>query len=55
LKRYATSLKVVGSIADEVDISIYLILPAAVCPWADSVSKRNDYQESSWGLRAADA
>jgi hypothetical protein len=31
--------------------SIYLILPAALWPWVDSASNRNEYQESSWGLK----
>jgi hypothetical protein len=31
------------------NFSIYLILPAALCPWVDSASNRNEYQESSWG------
>jgi hypothetical protein len=30
--------------------SIYHILPAAICPWVDSVSSRNEYQEDSWGV-----
>jgi hypothetical protein len=29
--------------------SIYLIVPAALWPWVDSASKRNEYQEYSWG------
>jgi hypothetical protein len=31
------------------DFSIDLILAAALWPWVDSVSSRNDYQESLWG------
>jgi hypothetical protein len=30
------------------DSSMYLILPAALGPGADSASNRNQYQESSW-------
>jgi hypothetical protein len=33
LRLYATSRKAAGSTPDEVDFSIDLILPAAVCPW----------------------
>jgi hypothetical protein len=37
-------------IPDEVDFfPIYLILPAALWPWVDSASNKNEYQESSWG------
>jgi hypothetical protein len=31
--------------------SIYLILPATICPGFDSACNRNEYQESSWGLK----
>jgi hypothetical protein len=52
VRHYATSCKVVGSSPDEVDyFSIYLILPAALCPGVDSASNRNEYQESSWGIK----
>jgi hypothetical protein len=33
------------------DISIDLVHPAALWPWVDSASNRNEYQESSWGVR----
>jgi hypothetical protein len=33
------------------DFSIYLIFPAALCPAVDSVSNRNEYLESSWGVK----
>jgi hypothetical protein len=33
LRHYAASRKVAGSGPDEVDFSIYLILPAALWPW----------------------
>jgi hypothetical protein len=36
------------------DFSFYLILPAALCSGVNSASNRNEYQEFSWGLRAAD-
>jgi hypothetical protein len=35
------------------DFSIDLILPAALRPGFDSASNINEYQESSWGKRAA--
>jgi hypothetical protein len=34
-------------------LSIYLILPATLWPGVDSISNRNEYQESSWEERAA--
>jgi hypothetical protein len=47
LRRYATSLKVAGSIPDEVIdfFSIYIILPVALDPGVYSASNRNEYQE----------
>jgi hypothetical protein len=33
------------------DFSIDLILPAALWPGVDSASNRNEYQESSWGVK----
>jgi hypothetical protein len=39
----------VGSSPNEVDFSIYLILPAALWPGVASPSNRNEYQESFWG------
>jgi hypothetical protein len=33
------------------DFSIHLILPAALWPWVDSASNRNEYEESSWGVK----
>jgi hypothetical protein len=33
------------------DFSIYLILSAALWAWVDSASNRNEYQESSWGIK----
>jgi hypothetical protein len=44
---------VAGRIPDEVIgffFSIYLILPAALGSEVDSVSNRNEHQESSWGV-----
>jgi hypothetical protein len=31
--------------------SIYLILPGTLWPWGHSASNRNEYQESSWGVK----
>jgi hypothetical protein len=44
---YATSRKVTGSRLDEVNefFSIYLILPAALCPEVHSASNGNEYQK----------
>jgi hypothetical protein len=33
------------------DFSIDLILPAALWPGVDSATNRNEYQESSWGVK----
>jgi hypothetical protein len=41
----------VGSSPDEMDFSIYLILLAAHGPGVESASNRNEYQESSWGVK----
>jgi hypothetical protein len=35
--------------------SIYLILPAALWPWVDSASNRNEYQEDSCGVKSRPA
>jgi hypothetical protein len=48
IRHYATSRKVVGSSPDEVE---FFILPAALWPGVDSASNRNEYQESSWGIK----
>jgi hypothetical protein len=44
LRHYSTSWKVVGSRSDEVNFSIYLILPAALGPGVHSAPNRNEYQ-----------
>jgi hypothetical protein len=45
VRHYATNLKVVDSISDEVIafFSIHVVLPAALGPGADSASNRNEY------------
>jgi hypothetical protein len=45
LRHYATNRKVAGSIPDEVNFKIYLILPAALVPAVYSASNRNEYQK----------
>jgi hypothetical protein len=45
LKHYATNWNDVGSRPDEVNFSIYLILPAALCPGDYSASNINEYQK----------
>jgi hypothetical protein len=55
LRHYAKSRKVAVSSPDEVDFLIYLILPAALWPWVDWASNRNEYQESSWGVKVLPA
>jgi hypothetical protein len=53
LKRYDRRRKVAGSILmRSLHFSIDLALPAAIRNWVDSTSKRNHYQEFSWGLSA---
>jgi hypothetical protein len=49
-RHYATSRNVAGSSPDEVDL-IYLILQPHYGPGIDSASNRNEYQESSWGVK----
>jgi hypothetical protein len=52
LKLYTTSLKVAGSNSDEVmGFLIDVILPAPLWLGIDSASDRNEYQESSCGLK----
>jgi len=34
---------------------IGLILPVALWPWIDPVSNRSEYQDVSWGVKAAHA
>jgi hypothetical protein len=47
---YATSWKVAGFIPDEV--IIFFDWPNPWSPEKESVSKRNEYQESSWGVKS---
>jgi hypothetical protein len=42
---YATNQKVAGSIPDEVNFLIYLILPVALGPGVYSTSNRNEHQK----------
>jgi hypothetical protein len=42
---YATNLKVAGSIPDEANFLIYLILQAALGPGVYSASNRNEYHK----------
>jgi hypothetical protein len=53
LRHCATSWKVAGSVPDEVIefFSIYIILSAALWPWGRLSLYRNEYQESSWGIK----
>jgi hypothetical protein len=44
LRRYATNRKVAGSIHDEVNFLISLILPFALGPAVYSASNRNEYK-----------
>jgi hypothetical protein len=45
LRHYATNRKVAGSIPDEVNFLIYLILSATLGPGVYSASNRNEYQK----------
>jgi hypothetical protein len=45
LRHYATNRKVAGSIPDEVNFLIYLILPDALGPGVYLASNRNEYQK----------
>jgi hypothetical protein len=45
LRDYSTNRKVAGSIPDEVNFSIYLILPAALGPAVYSAFNRNEFQK----------
>jgi hypothetical protein len=53
LRHYATIRKVSGSSSDEVD---FFNLPNTsslhYCPGVDSASNRNEYRESSWGVKS---
>jgi hypothetical protein len=56
LRHCATNRKVAGSIPDGViRIFIDIILPAALWPWVNSASNRNEYQEYFLGVKAAGA
>jgi hypothetical protein len=50
LRHYATSRKVAGSIPDEVNG--FLNWPNPSSSAVDSASNRNEYQESSWGVKS---
>jgi hypothetical protein len=52
---YAISRNVAGSIPDVIGFLIDLIFQPHYGPGIDSASNRNEYQESSWGWRAAGA
>jgi hypothetical protein len=45
IRQYTTNRKVAGSISDEVNFYIYLILPAVLGPGVYSASNRNEYWE----------
>jgi hypothetical protein len=45
LRHYGTNWNVAGSIPDELNFQIYLILPAALGPGVYSASNRNEYQK----------
>jgi hypothetical protein len=63
LRHCATSLEVAGSIPDwSLEFLIDIILSAALWPWFDSASNRNEYQEyllvvggAGWGVKATGA
>jgi hypothetical protein len=44
-QQYPAGWKVAGSRPDEVNFSIYLILPAALAPGVHSASNRNEYHK----------